>query len=313
MSADGEAAAPLPATVSFVERGWLNANVVVLHGRRPVLVDTGYAADAAGLEEALWRQAGVRLEDVGLVLISHAHPDHIGLAPFVRARSGADIAADEETAAIVARWDTRLLWSSYAALEVEPFAVTRVLRDGERVDTGSATVRAVYTPGHSRGGACFWLEEDRLLVSSDTVREGSFGALNPRVDGPDCVAHHLAALDRLEALGPRALLPAHGPLVTDVAANFEAVRGRVAYLRDHPAKLALHLMKVLLLVHLRARGPMPEADVRAHVAGAPWFGEYVEELSPLGPAEVTDLLLAELPAARALERRDGRLHPTMAR
>jgi glyoxylase-like metal-dependent hydrolase (beta-lactamase superfamily II) len=307
------APAVLPPGVVFLQRGWLNANVVVLLGPPVILIDTGYSADTDALETALWAQAGVRFEDVGLVLITHAHPDHIGAAALIRSRSGAEIATDEETADIVERWDTRLLWASYAGLRVERFRVTRVLRDGELIDAGRLSLRTIYAPGHSRGGACFWLEESGLLVSSDTVRAGSFGALNPRVDGADCLDLYLATLQRLERLGPRALLPAHGPIVTDVAANFRTVERRAADVRAHPAKLALHVMRVLLLVHLLDRTSMTDAELRDHILAATWFRDYHEDAWSRPPREAAELLVADLLSTGALERRGARLYPTMAR
>src|SRR6202035_4721362 len=102
----------LPSHIVFVEQGWLNCNVVAIRGDINILIDAGYCSDADELERSLWINAGLTFEQIGMLLITHAHPDHIGAAALIRSRSGAEIAADEETAGIVNQWDTRRLWSS---------------------------------------------------------------------------------------------------------------------------------------------------------------------------------------------------------
>lgn len=308
-----DGSAQLPAAVTFLQRGWLNCNVVVIRGTSNVLIDCGYLADAESLEQALKQRTGLSFDAIDMVLITHAHPDHIGAAAAIRARSGAEIVADEETARIISCWDTRVLLSSYVDLQVERFPVTRVVRDREELDFGPVAVQAIYAPGHSPGGACFWMARERILISSDAVRLGSFGALNPLVDGPDSLHKQEVTLTALQALSPAVVLPAHGPAVVDVAGNFVSLRQRLEYFRTNPDRLAFHLMKVYLLVYLLDRGPLDEVDIRRFVVEAPWFREYGASVAPLTTGEITEQLLEDLERSGAISRAEGRIRPTLPR
>ena len=85
-----------------------SVNAWLLPGEPLTLIDTGPCDDAAlsALEAGL-RRAGVRLEDLELVLVTHHHLDHSGLAATIAARSGARIAAYERAAAYGAHSEER--------------------------------------------------------------------------------------------------------------------------------------------------------------------------------------------------------------
>src|SRR3954447_24061452 len=85
-----------------------SVNAWLLPGDPLTLIDTGPCDEAAltALEAGL-RRAGVRLEALELVLVTHHHLDHSGLATTIAARSGARIAAYERAAAYGAHSDER--------------------------------------------------------------------------------------------------------------------------------------------------------------------------------------------------------------
>src|ERR1051325_9743999 len=89
--------APTPIPLPLPHIGSVNAWLLV--GEPLTLIDTGPCDDAAlsALEAGLLR-AGMRLEDLELVLVTHHHLDHSGLAATIAARSGARIAAYERAA-----------------------------------------------------------------------------------------------------------------------------------------------------------------------------------------------------------------------
>src|SRR3954463_3296935 len=76
-----------------------SVNVWLLRGDPLTLVETRPRDDAAlaALEQGLRRQ-GVRIEDIELVLATHHHIDHVGLAATIRRRSGAVVAALDRVA-----------------------------------------------------------------------------------------------------------------------------------------------------------------------------------------------------------------------
>src|SRR3954453_12977133 len=86
-----------------------SANAWLLRGDPLTLIDTGPRDDAAlsALERGL-RREGLRIEDIELVLATHHHIDHVGLAATIRRRSGAVVAALDRVADYVERYALQL-------------------------------------------------------------------------------------------------------------------------------------------------------------------------------------------------------------
>ena len=182
----------LPANNPSPWTGPTGNNTYLITGGAPALVDAGIGEPAhlAALAEAL---AG---EPLGSVLITHAHPDHIG-----------------GLTAIAARWPD-----------------IRVVRFGTPIDgpiqAGSTVLRAVHTPGHSPDHLCFFDEASRDLYCGDLVRSGGSIVIPGSKGGS--VRHYLDSLARIRGLSPRRLLPGHGPIIADpVAAIDEYLRHRL--------------------------------------------------------------------------------------
>ena len=60
-------------------------------------------------------------------------------------------------------------------VEVEPLTVDRNLADGDTLQLGDETIQVLQVPGHSPGGLAFYLPQSALLVSGDTIFNGSVG------------------------------------------------------------------------------------------------------------------------------------------
>src|ERR1044072_5687745 len=96
---DTAVAIPLPLAHVGSVNAWL------LRGDPVTLIDTGPRDDSAlaALEAGL-RRHGLRLEDIELLLATHHHLDHVGLAATIQRRSGAAIAVLDRTAERAARY-----------------------------------------------------------------------------------------------------------------------------------------------------------------------------------------------------------------
>ena len=167
----------------------------LIPGRVPTLVDagTGDPRHLDALEAAL---AGSRLAQV---LVTHSHVDHA---------SGA--------AAIAQRMPhVRFLKMPWPEHDVSWRVRWEALSDGDDVPAGDAVVSAVHTPGHSPDHLCFWNQESRLLFCGDLAWKGSTVVIPPSHGGD--VSAYLASLERVLALAPARMLPAHGPVIDEPA------------------------------------------------------------------------------------------------
>jgi glyoxylase-like metal-dependent hydrolase (beta-lactamase superfamily II) len=233
-------------------------------GKGIVLFDTGYheQGSMAQLERAL-AMCGYAVEDVVLVVCTHAHSDHYGQAAAIVERAGCELwmhpkyehmsVGEQNPEATLKR---RIEVARQSGVPEEPLrrfaeerehhesgisgviAPDRELRGGRdgivvSTDLGSWTVHE--TPGHAPSHVCLFQPERRLLISGDHL----LGRISLFFDygySPDPVGEFLSSLDVVERLGARLCLPGHGRTFTDVhahiAGNRELVAERLARVRS---------------------------------------------------------------------------------
>lgn len=182
-------------------------------GPKRFLLDTGSGHDEymPVLEEAI-AQAGCK-EIEGIVL-THAHPDHIGGVNQVRAHFGS-------MPVYKLPWPTAEGIASPAGDRGEsslpnPDSLAdgplELLEDGDCIETEGARLRAIFTPGHAPDHLCFLLEEEGNLFSGDNVL-GIGTTVIPAESGD--LGAYMDSLTRLLGENPREIYPAHGPRISD--------------------------------------------------------------------------------------------------
>jgi glyoxylase-like metal-dependent hydrolase (beta-lactamase superfamily II) len=226
----------------------------VLRGEPLALVDPGPRSDRT--REALERglaDLGLRVEDVELVVLTHQHHDHVGLAAEVRERSGARVAGSARLAAFLADYDGAMdRDDAYAVammvrhgLDADTretlnqvsrgfrhysgsVAVDEPLADGGELVAGGRAYRVHERPGHSPTDTVFHDEATGLMIGGDHMLEriSSNPIGHAPIDdrdpaavaaGPDRPRPLVAYLDSLRAtaqLEVGAILPGHGEAFT---------------------------------------------------------------------------------------------------
>jgi len=134
---------------------------------------------------------------IALVLITHRHADHTGGSAAFAHRTGAPVRAVDP---------------AYCSGGGLPLA------DGEVIDAAGLRIEVLFTPGHTDDSVCFHLADGDApgaVLTGDTILgRGTTVIAHPDGD----LASYLRSLDRLAALGPALVLPAHGPPLPDLAA-----------------------------------------------------------------------------------------------
>jgi glyoxylase-like metal-dependent hydrolase (beta-lactamase superfamily II) len=214
-----------------------------------VLVDTGVHEPGSieNLELAMG-MVGLRVEDVRLLVCTHAHSDHYGQAATIIERAGCELwmHPDHEhlTAAITdpeAALEHRLEIARSAGIPEEqlarlvkarrdaPLGVAAIvepdrhLLDGMTVTTDHGEWTVVETPGHAPSHVCLWQPGQRVLISGDHLL-GRVSIYFDPGSRPDPVRDFLTSLDRVEALNARLCLSGHGRTFSDVQAHIDANR-----------------------------------------------------------------------------------------
>jgi len=161
--------------------------------------------------------AAVGARRVSHILVTHTHLDHVGALDGVRRSFEAPVAAEgpHRSARALAPGESNPFLSSADTALLPDLT----LKDGAVIDNGDIAVTVHATPGHTANHLCFAVGED--LLSGDHVMGWSTTVIAP----PDgAMRPYLASLDKLLALSPRRLHPAHGGPVDDPQRAVAAMR-----------------------------------------------------------------------------------------
>lgn len=175
-----------------------------------ILLD-GDLPQSASLIEANMRTLGFKVEDVRLILTSHAHFDHVGGVAALQRDSGAQVAASPSTAEALRLGQAVADDPQAGYIDGARFppvtASVRVVQDGEVLKLGDTAVTAHWTPGHTPGSTSWsWksCEGQRCLdvVYADSLTP--VAAPGYRYTGgkdhPDVTARFRASIDKVAAL-----------------------------------------------------------------------------------------------------------------
>lgn len=165
----------------------------LVRGRVTTLIDAG-TGDPQHLEALARALDGDALRQV---LVTHGHVDHA---------SGATALAEKFPG-------IRFLKMPWPERDPRWPVAWEPLEDGSTVDAGNDSLTAVHTPGHAPDHLCFWHPHSRTMFCGDLATKGTTVYIPPNLQG-DLIAY-LASLERVLALEPARLLPAHGPPIDD--------------------------------------------------------------------------------------------------
>lgn len=238
----------------------------LIHGRVPTLIDAGVGEPKhlQAIADALGNAT------LAQVLVTHSHSDHASGAPAIRDRMPA-------ARFLKMPWPGRdqrfpVDWTPIADLQI--------------VEAGDTSLVAVHTPGHAPDHLCFWHEDTRTVFCGDLAIKGTTVWIPSNLQGD--LAAYMASLERIVALEPARMLPAHGSVIDDPVPLLrrylkhrrereqqviDALRQGDATLEAIVARVYPELMPVLVehaketvTAHLRKL----EREGRAHTSDGAW-------------------------------------------
>jgi glyoxylase-like metal-dependent hydrolase (beta-lactamase superfamily II) len=199
-----------------------------------MLVDAGIATDEcfAVLEQGL-ASRGIGWSDLRILLLTHMHPDHVGLAERILAVSGARLYMHRSDAGHLASLASGMKvspWFQQAMIEagvpgdlqekiLKSFAMMGrnfsvlspdvSLEGGETIPVDGDVLEVIWTPGHSAGHVCLYSPAHRYLISGDHLLNGITPNISWHPDH-DTLGEYLSSLEKLTHYEIDTVLPSHG-------------------------------------------------------------------------------------------------------
>ncbi len=203
--------------------------------------------------QAVFAQLGIRLADIRRIIVTHLHPDHIGLAGRLQQESGAPVfLSPREWEIAEVAWVQNLERGEHLAdylrrvgappevgalvegqqqklrqMTQPPPTDVQLLRGGDAITMAWRRFDVIHAPGHADGQIIFYAAEDRLMLCGDQV----LLRITPNIGfwpstQPDPLGRYLASLRELMKLDVALALPGHHGVITDW-------QGRICELLQH--------------------------------------------------------------------------------
>jgi metallo-beta-lactamase class B len=192
------------------------ASILITSPQGHVVIDGALPASAPRILANI-RALGFRVEDVRLILNSHAHFDHAGGIAALQRASGARVAATAWSASVIERGESDAQDPQYGLLPPYPPAHdVQVIRDRDTARVGSLALVAHETPGHTPGGTSWTWHScqdrrcvDLLYAGSQTPVSADNFLFTNSTDYPTAAADFARGLATLERLPCDILLTPH--------------------------------------------------------------------------------------------------------
>ena len=140
--------------------------------RDAVVVDPGMMREAE--REMVTKFIEGQKLNVIHILLTHMHIDHITSARWLADKTGADVCACALDAQLGQELPDQVA-QFHLKIESEPLVIDHILSDGDGLPLGEESIQVLHVPGHSPGGLAFYLPQSGLLISGDTIFNGSVG------------------------------------------------------------------------------------------------------------------------------------------
>lgn len=232
--------------VSLPDNPLKELNAYLIKGEeRSLLIDTGFrlpecrAALNSGLEET-----GADLTHLDVAL-THLHSDHSGLAPEVVSEDGVIYISEVDRVWLegesrINGWRTsdarylaegfprtllEQLWEANPARTLAPEEGGHYvdLVPGQILDVGGYRLECIFTPGHTPGHMCFWMEQQGVMFLGDHVLFDITPNITSWAGVEDALGDYIRSLGMIRNYDIRIPLPAHRGVEGDVRARTEVL------------------------------------------------------------------------------------------
>ena len=195
----------------------------VLKNDKHIIIDPGHIITPYLREpafEVLSREIendGLKTEDIGMIIITHAHPDHVEAAGKFRDKSKALVALHKDEEAI---------YQMFGGGKADLY-----LAEGEaKDDIFKAKLEIIHTPGHSPGEISVYWPEKKALAVGDVIFYRNVGRVDVPGGNPQLL---IESIDKLSKLDTEYLLCGHPYGHPGVIHGKDAIRDNINFIKEN--------------------------------------------------------------------------------
>jgi hydroxyacylglutathione hydrolase len=188
--------------------GMLGCNCSVIGdeiSREAIVIDPG---DDVSKIIAILERNGLTVK---MIVITHAHIDHIGGAEKLRDHTGAPVYMHEADKMLSDRLDVQAAWLGVET-PTDP-GIDKPAREGDIIRVGPIEAHVLHTPGHTPGSISLYLPLENKIIAGDTLFQGSVGRTD--LPGGDTAQISRSIRGKLYTLPEETIVfPGHGDTTT---------------------------------------------------------------------------------------------------
>ncbi|MHA1409370.1 MAG: MBL fold metallo-hydrolase [Candidatus Odinarchaeia archaeon] len=198
--------------IIYIPGKFFDSNVYVIGKNELTLIDCGTGGNVNYLFDTI-KKMNLDPENIKQIVLTHLHYDHIGGLNEILKVIKPKIYASELEAPFIESANSKLILLDMFGASFSPVKIDVRIHDGDLIACEGFTFKVIHTPGHSLGSICLYNDENKVLISGDTVfAGGSFG----RVDLPSGSLQDLIkSINKLNKLNVKYLLPGHNEISVD--------------------------------------------------------------------------------------------------
>ncbi len=167
-----------------------------------VLIDTGIITKFNSFNYLLTTEVGLKLEEIDMVINTHAHFDHISSNAYFHC----PIAAHRWAAVKIQHSDELITKGKKWGVDLTDMRINIWLEDRNIIDLGNTFLKVIETPGHTSGCICLYEPYKNYIFSGDTLFKGAI----TNIYESGSISEYINSLQILNTLKIESFYPSHG-------------------------------------------------------------------------------------------------------
>ncbi len=202
--------------IEWVEGRGYDSNIYLLQNGITVLIDAGTGLRSDAVKRKI-EDFGVNIEDIDLLINTHAHFDHTGGDLDFLEASDCKILASEPAANALRNADEEEILAGLISGDLEPIPISRTLSENDEIEIGEEKLKVISTPGHTQGCISLYEPKRKILFSGDSVFRSGIGRMDLSSSNQEEMKKSLKKLTELDV---KKLYPGHGPIAENDAKRY---------------------------------------------------------------------------------------------